>query len=183
MTQPKEREMSKRYTCDLLLLALVYSIIPTISIAQENSSVTAQMSSLKAIVDRLKRDAVQMEAYTRSNSTSWQTHGAALTKMGNDVNELQENMRGLQAHRPNASPSQQDAIDRVAGLTNDLATNMNAAIAQLSKSKSQPTAPPYPEYIKTNTRIVNDLAAEINGAIDYSQAKAAEDAAQKQLPQ
>ena len=103
--------------------------------------------------------------------------------MGNDVNELQENMRGLQAHRPNASPWQQDAIDRVSGLTNDLATNMNAAIAQLNKSKSQPTAPPYPEYIKANTRIVNDLAAEIDGAIDYGQAKAAMDAAQKQLPQ
>jgi len=84
------------------------------------------MNSVKAIVDRLKRDAVQMEAYTRSSSTSWQTHGATLSKMGNDVNELQENMRGLQAHRPNASPWQQDAIDRVAGLTNDLATNMNA---------------------------------------------------------
>jgi hypothetical protein len=162
---------------------LVCTVIPTVSIAQDNSSVTAQMNSVKAIVDKIKRDAVQMEAYTRSNSTSWQTHGAALTKMGNDVNELQENMRGLQAHRANASPWQQDAIDRVSGLTNDLATNMNAAIAQLNKSKSQPTAPPYPEYIKANTRIVNDLAAEVDGAIDYGQAKAAMDAAQKQLPQ
>jgi len=166
-----------------LWVSLVYSTIPSMSIAQDNSSVTAQMNSVKAIADRLKRDAVQMEAYTRSNGTSWQTHGAALTKMGNDVNELQENMRGLQAHRPNASPWQQDAIDRVAGLTNDLATNMNAAISQLNKSKSQPTAPPYPEYIKANTRIVNDLAAEIDGAIDYGQAKASMDALQKKLPQ
>jgi len=173
---------TKHVVCSLLV-SLVFSIVPRISIAQDNSSVTAQMNSLKAIVDRIKRDALQLESYTRPGGPGWQTHGATLTKMGNDVNELQENMRGLQAHRPNASPWQQDAIDRVSGLTNDLATNMNAAIAQLNKSKSQPTASPYPEYVKANTRIVNDLAAEIDGAIDYGQARAAEDAAQKQLPQ
>jgi len=175
--------MRKALTFCGLLVSLVYSAIPSISIAQDNSSVTAQMNSLKVIVDRLKRDAVQMEAYTRTNNTSWQTHGATLTKMGNDVNELQENMRGLQAHRPNASPWQQDAIDRVAGLTNDLATSMNATITQLNKSKNQPTAPPYPDYIKANSRMVNDLAAEIDGAIDSGQAKASMDALQKQLPQ
>jgi hypothetical protein len=173
---------NRQVVCGLLAL-LVFSIVPHRSIAQDNSSVTAQMESLKTIVDRIKRDAQQLESYCRPGGPSWQTHGATLTKMGNDVNELQENMRGLQAHRPNASPWQQDAIDRVTGLTNDLATNMNAAIAQLNKSKSQPTAPPYPEYVKANTRIVNDLAAEIDGAIDYGQAKAAMDAAQKQLPQ
>ena len=175
--------MRKRLMICGLLASLVCLAIPSVSIAQDNSSVTMQLNSVKAIVDRLKKDCVQMEAYTRSNNTSWQTHGAALTKMGNDVNELQENMRGLQAHRPNASPWQQDAIDRIAGLTNDLATSMNATIAQLNKSKNQPTAPPYPDYVKANTRLVNDLAAEIDGAIDSGQAKAAMDAAQKQLPQ
>jgi len=175
--------MRKRHVACGLLLSLVYSVTPSICIAQDNSSVTAQMNSIRAIVARIKRDAVQMEGYTRSNNNSWQTHSATLSRMGNDVNELQENMRGLQSHRANASSWQQDAIDRVAGLINDLATNMNAAIAQLKKSQSQPNAPPYPEYIKANTRIVNDLAAEIDGTIDYGQAKASLDALQKRLPQ
>ena len=171
-----------RVVCGLLV-SLVYATIPGLSIAQDNSSVTVQMNSVKVIVDRLKQDAAQMESYARQNGLNWQTHGAALSKMSNDVNELQENMRGLQAHRANASPWQQDAIDRVAGLTNDLATNMNAAIDQLNKSKLRPTAPPYPEYLKANSRIVSDLAAEIDGTIDYGQAKASKDALQKQLPQ
>jgi len=162
---------------------LVSVIIQSVSVARDNSSVTVQMNSVKVIVDRLKKDAEQMLSYSRQNGLSWETHGATLSKMSNDVNELQENMHGLQAHRANASPWQQDAIDRVAGLTNDLATNMNATIGQLNKSKSRPTAPPYPDYSKANSRIVSDLADEIDGTIDYNQAKASKDALQKQLPQ
>ena len=173
---------TKHVVCGLLV-SFVYAAIPSLSTAQDNSSVTVQMNSVKAIVDRLKQDATQMESYGRFNGLNWQTHGATLSKMAKDVNELQENMRGLQAHRANASPWQQDAIDRVSGLTNDLANNMNATIDQLNKSKARPTQPPYPELLKTNSRIVSDLAAEIDGTIDYGQAKASKDALEKQLPQ
>ena len=64
--------MSKRHVvCCLLVVSLGYSIVPSISIAQDNSSsVTVQMNKVKTIADRLKQDAVQMEAYTRSNNTT-----------------------------------------------------------------------------------------------------------------
>jgi hypothetical protein len=78
----------------------------------------------------------------------------------------------LQSHRTVASPWQQDAIDRTTGLANDLATNMNTAIDRLNKSKSRPTAPPYPEYLKANTQIASDLASEIDATIDFAQNKA-----------
>jgi len=90
-------------------------------------------------------------------------------------------MRGLQSHRTVASPWQQDAIDRITALANALATNMNAAIAQLSKSQSRPTAPPYPEYLKANARIANDLTDAINDTIDYGQTKAKMDSLAKQF--
>jgi hypothetical protein len=90
-------------------------------------------------------------------------------------------MRGLQSHRTTASTWQQDAIDRITGLANDLATNMNAAIDRLNKSKSRPSTPPYPAYIKANTRIVTDLANEIDSAIDYGQDKAAAEGLGQQI--
>jgi hypothetical protein len=90
-------------------------------------------------------------------------------------------MRGLQSHRTVASPWQQDAIDRISGFANDLATNMNAAIDRLNKSKSRPTAPPYPEYLKANTQIASDPANEIDATIDYAQNKAKEDTLGQQL--
>jgi hypothetical protein len=90
-------------------------------------------------------------------------------------------MRGLQSHRTVASPWQQEAIDRITGLANDLATNMNATIDRLNKSKSRPTAPLYLEYLKANSRIASDLANEIDETIDYAQNKAKEESLGQQL--
>ena len=104
-----------------------------------------------------------------------------LNRIKEDVNKLQENMRGLQSHRTVASAWQQDAIDRVTSIANDLATNMNSAMDHLNKNKSRPTKAPYPEYLKANTRIAGDLGDEINAIIDYGQAKAKADELAKQL--
>jgi hypothetical protein len=167
----------------VLLLCIVCVLIPSISYAQatsDNPSVTAQLNDAKTIVAKIKKDAMQMETYTRTGGPSWKTHASALEKIKADVNELQQNMRGLQSHRTVASPWQQDAIDRITALANDLATNMNAAIDRLNKSKN-PTTPPYPEYLKANTRIATDLADEIDATIDYAQNKAKLDSLGQQL--
>jgi hypothetical protein len=169
--------------CGLLVL-LVYALLPGMCRAQDsqdNASVAAQLDAAKPILAKIKKDAADMESYTRTSGLSWQTHSTTLEKIKADVNQLQENMRGLQSHRTVASPWQQDAIDRITALANDLATNMNAAIAQLSKSKSRPTAPPYPEYLKANARIANDLTDAIDDIIDYGQTKAKMDSLAKQF--
>jgi hypothetical protein len=163
---------SRRIICPVLLL-LLCSLLPGNASAQasDDPSVTAQLTSTKPIVAKIKKDAAQMQSFGFKSGLNWQTHQEVLDRIKADVNELQQSMRGLQSHRSAASPRQQDAIDRITGLANDLATNMNATIDRLNKSKSRPTAPPYPEYLKANTRIANDLADEINNAIDYAQAK------------
>lgn len=167
-----------------LILGLVCVVLSGTVYAQatsDNPSVTAQLNDAKTIVAKIKKDATQMQSYTQTTGLSWQTHSTALEKIKADVNELQQNMRGLQSHRTVASPWQQDAIDRITSMTNDLATNMNATIDRLNKSKSRPTAPPYPEYLKANTRIVTDLADEIDATIDYGQNKAKLDQLGQQL--
>jgi len=174
---------ARRVVCGLSLL-LVSTLLPAASHAQDaqdNASVTAQLNAAKPFLAKIKKDAADMESYTRTSGLSWQTHSTTLEKIKADVNQLQENMRGLQSHRTVASPWQQDAIDRITALANDLATNMNAAIAQLSKSKSRPTAPPYPDYLKANARIANDLGDEIDDVIDYGQTKAKMDGLAKQF--
>jgi chromosome segregation ATPase len=167
-----------------LALGLVCAVVPTTVHAQatsDNPSVTGQLNDAKTIVAKIKKDATQMQSYAQSTGLSWQTHSAALEKIKADVNQLQQNMRGLQSHRTIASAWQQEAIDRITTLANDLATNMNATIDRLNKSKSRPTAPPYPEYLKANTRIVTDLGDEIEATIDYGQNKAKLDQLGQQL--
>jgi hypothetical protein len=175
--------MNARKVLYSLVVLLACVVIPTGLFAQatdDNPSVTGQLNDAKTIVAKIKRDAVQMETYSRAGGPSWKTHVSALEKIKTDVNGLQQNMRGLQSHRTIASPWQQDAIDRITGLANDLATNMNAAIDRLNKSKN-PTTPPYPDYLKANTRIATDLADEIDATIDYGQNKAKADSLGKQL--
>ena len=158
--------------------------IPSTSYAQsasDNPSVTGQLNDAKTIAAKIKKDAVQMQSFGFKSSLNWKTHQDVLDKIKADVNMLQQNMRGLQSHRTVASPWQQDTIDRITGLANDLATNMNATIDRLNKSKDRPTAPPYPEYLKANVQIASDLSDEINAAIDYAQNKAKLDSLGQQL--
>jgi hypothetical protein len=169
-----------------LIAWFLCALVPSTSFAQDgkdNPSVTAQLNDAKPLVAQIKRDAAKMQSYAQNTGLSWQTHSATLETIKADVNKLQENTRGLQSHRTVASAWQQDAIDRVTSLANDLATNMNNAIAKLNKSKSRPTAAPYPEYLKLNAQIANDLGDEIDATIDYGQARAREGALEAQLPQ
>jgi hypothetical protein len=172
---------SKIVLCGILWLAS--SAVPASLFAQtaDNPSVTAQLNAAKPLVAKIKKDAVEMQSFSAASGPSWETHAKSLDRIKGDVNKLQENMRGLQSHRTTASAWQQDAIDRVTALANDLATNMNSAIDHLNKSKSRPTAAPYADYLKANTRIANDLGDEINATIDYGQAKATADSLGKQL--
>lgn len=169
-----------------LLLSLGWAGVPGGSGAQQandNPSVTAQLNDAKVIVARIKKDASDMESYSRENGLSWQTHAQKLETIKADVNKLQDNMRGLQSHRTVASAWQQEAIDRITGLGNDLATNMNDTIDHLSKNKARPTADPYPAYLKANRQIASDLADEINGTIDYGETRARKRALETQFPQ
>lgn len=167
-----------------LVLCLTCTLIPNVSFAQaasDNPSVTAQLNQARTIVAKIKKDAGTLQSFARGK-LDWQSHSVVSQQIKADVNKLQENMRGLQSHRTEASPWQQDTIDRITGLANDLATNMNNAINQLNKSKSTPTAPPYPEYLDANYQIVSDLQAAINSTIDFEQTKGKMDALQAQLP-
>jgi hypothetical protein len=166
------------------VLWLGFAALPTGVHAQattDNPSVTAQLNAAKPIVAKIKKDAAELQSFSAASGPGWDSHAAVLTRIKEDVNKLQENMRGLQSHRTVASPWQQDAIDRVTSLANDLATNMNSAMDHLNKSKSRPIKAPYPEYLKANSRIANDLGDEIDAIVDYGQAKAKADEIAKQL--
>ena len=171
----------KTMSCCLFLVILA-ALSWNVTLAQtteDNANVTALFARAKASLAKIKTDAREMEAY--SEGLSWQSHAAKLTKIKDDVNELSGQIEGMKTQRRMASAWQQDAIDRISPLMADLVANMNATIDQLNKSKRRPNAPPYPEYLKANTRIATDLSNEINDAVDYAQAKATKERLSKEL--
>jgi len=176
--------MNVRKVLCCLLLSLSCVVVSRTSYAQasnDNPSVTSQLIDAKAIAAKIKKDAVQMESFTRVSGPVWGTHAATLEKIKDDINALQKNILSLQSQRAAASAWQQDAIDRITGLANDLATNMNRAIDRLNKSRERPTVGSYPEYLTANARIASDLVDEIDAAIDYAQTKAKLDSLGQQL--
>src|SRR6201981_3476688 len=163
---------------------VVSAVLPAGAHAQgtsDNPSVTAQLNAAKPIIAKIKKDAAELQSFSAASGPGWESHAAVLNRIKEDVNKLQENMRGLQSHRTTASAWQQDAIDRVTSLANDLARNMNSAMDHLNKNKTRPTSSPYPEYLKANTQITNNLAEEIDGIIDYGENKTKMDELEKKL--
>ena len=167
--------------CGMLWLGAMTPITVDAQAASDNPSVTAQLDAVKPLVAKIKKDATTMQSFGVATGPSWTTHAAVLTTMKDDVNKLQESTRGLQSHRTVSSAWQQDAIDRISALANDLATNMNAAIDHLNKSKTRPTSAPYVDYLKENTRLATALGNEIDAVIDAGEAKAKEEALSKKL--
>lgn len=164
--------ISKMMIC-CFSLALFVAVLPGTALAQaaeDNANVTGLINRAKTELVKIKKDAADMEAFTRSD-LSWRTHADKLTRMKADVNELSSSVEGMKSQRRVASAWQQNAIDRISPLMSDLVMNMNTVIDQLGKSKNRPNAAPYPEYLKTNTRIATDLSNEIIDALDYAQAK------------
>ena len=94
---------------------------------------------MEPLIAKIKKDAAELQSFSLASGPGGESHAAVLNRIKEDVNKLQENMRGLQSHRTVASAWQQDAIDRVTSIANDLATNMNSAMDHLNKSKSRPT--------------------------------------------
>ncbi|MFZ2076991.1 MAG: hypothetical protein WAV38_10175, partial [Xanthobacteraceae bacterium] len=64
-----------------LLLSFVSVLLPAVSRAQDNASVTVQSNAAKPILAKIKKDAADMESYSRTSRLSWQTHATTLEKI------------------------------------------------------------------------------------------------------
>jgi Tfp pilus assembly protein FimT len=174
---------TKVVICCLFLAALVAvtsSATPG-QTTEDNATVNGLFETAKKELVKIKSDAHEMEAYTRSTHLSWQTHAAKLHQMKEDVNELSSSIEGMKSQRRTASQWQQNAIDTISPLMADLVANMNAAINTLNETKQRPTSQPYKDYLQANVRIVTDLSDEINDALDYAKSKATMERLQEQL--
>jgi hypothetical protein len=139
--RPAGERPGSQVTLFLWLVCVLIASSSNAQAADDNPGVTAQLNDAQTIVAKIKTDAAKMQSYARTTGLSCQTHIASLERIKADVNDLQPNMRHA-IDRAVASPWQQEAIDRITGLANDLATNMNPTIHRLNKSKFRPSPPP-----------------------------------------
>ena len=80
---------------------------------QDNKEVSKLLEDIKAQAGDLQRDSEELESFTRSN-TSWESHAEELDLIKDRINTIGKTIGKLQELRGNASPWQQEAIDRLA---------------------------------------------------------------------
>ncbi len=168
---------------NLIRLALLALLLPAGWLVAQNPdspAVSQLLASVKNHATLADDDASTLESYTRSN-LRWSTHGAQLNKMKDHVNNLIRDANRLSSMRNEASPWQQEAIDRVSALLPEMASYLTETINHFNDKMTRITLQPYREMVLANQKIIHDAREIIADIVDYDKAKARADALEKQL--
>ena len=151
--------------------ALLPPTLRSITRKPPNAEVASQFDAAKTEASELARDADDMTALVR-NDTNWQSHADILNRIANHVNNIGKILEKLQSERDEASPWQQQAIDRMAPLLKDIAANTTAAIEHLNKNQIRPVSGDYKDYLEQNADTAHELADMISAFDKYGRTRA-----------
>ena len=131
-----------------------------------NAEVAAQLDAASAEAAELARNADEMTSLLH-NDVSWESHAEMLNRIKDNVNNMGKIVAKLQEEREEASPWQQQAIDRMVPMLKEIAANTTAAIEHLNQNHERPTTPDYVEYLQQNADTAHELADMISAADQY----------------
>src|SRR5712671_3896647 len=121
-----------------LLLAVLFSAhlqTKAAGLPEDNNEVTQLLEDIKVQAADLQRDSDELESFSRSN-VSWESHAAELEAMKERINKIGQTIQKLQNIRGNASPWQQEAIDRIIPVAQKLASNTTGRLNISTKAQS-----------------------------------------------
>jgi hypothetical protein len=154
------------YWCSALLnVGALFALL-----AAGTSAVAADVSSLfeeaRTTAAQLRRDAMTMETYTRSN-VSWRSHSAQISQIKDHINRAGEILSQLQSARAEAQPWHQDTIDRITPVLKQLASDTEAIINHLNENPNRLRDPGYMQYLKSNAQSASELSGAVGNVVDY----------------
>lgn len=161
----------------LLIVTLIGStalLPPTLwSVARNpaNAEVATQLDAANTEAAELARDADEMTALLH-NDVSWESHAAMLNRIKDHVNNTGKIVAKLEEERQEASPWQQQAIDRMVPMLKEIAANTTAAIEHLNQNHVRPTTPDYVDYLQQNADTSRELADLISAVDQYGRERA-----------
>lgn len=135
-----------------------------------SADVSKLFQDAKMSAAQLRRDANQMEAYSKSR-LSWESHAHQINQIKEHINKTGKIVADLHEARDGAAAWQQDAIDRITPLLQEMASNTESIINHLN-DRQQTWHPEYQEYLKSNAELAADLSKLIGDYVDYDSAKA-----------
>jgi septal ring factor EnvC (AmiA/AmiB activator) len=164
----------------LLAAALVFGRLETSAAAEDSQQVSQLLEDIKTQAADLQRDSEELESFTHSNM-SWESHADELSRIRDRINTIGHTIEKLKKMRNNASPWQQEAIDRIIPVAEQVASNTTAAIQDLNKDPLHLQDIQYQEYLKSNSEAASQLAGMVRDFVDYGKAKKTLDILERRL--
>ena len=164
-------------------LAILALLLPAGFLAAQNpdsAAVSKLLEEVKTHAAIADDDAHTLAAYTLSR-LGWQSHSTQLNRIKTHVNALIRDSNQLTNMRDEASPWQQDAIDRISSLLPEMASHLTATINHFNDNPEHTSLKPYRDLAVTNQTIIHKAPEIISDYVDYGEAKAKVDELEKQL--
>jgi hypothetical protein len=166
--------MRTRCLLTVSILAFTSALLPpalwSITRKPPNAEVAAELDAAKTEAAELARDADDMTELIRSD-VNWQSHAEALNRFKEHVNNMGKIAAKLQQERDEASPWQQQAIDRMIPMLKEIAANTTAAINHLNANHSRPVSGNYKNYLEQNASTSHELANMISSFEQYDRTR------------
>lgn len=100
-----------------------------------------------------------------------ETHGVELNRMTEHINELGKLEARMREVRESGSPWQQNAVDQIGPLLQQLADNMEGAIANYNEDRHMKPMGKLADFLQANAELATRLRALIKDAVQYRRSK------------
>jgi hypothetical protein len=147
---------------------------------QDSGQISELLSEARGHAIAAENEAATLDAYTRSR-LNWRSHGTQLEVMKKHVNELGKIAGEMNDLKAEGSPWQQDAIQQVAPLLEEMASNLTKAIEHLNANQSQVHMQTFRDYARTNYELAKRTADLIRDYVDYDEARSAAESLEQKL--
>jgi hypothetical protein len=137
----------------------------------DSEGVSKLLLQAKAEAIELKKDAEQMETFTRSR-LSWQGFSSKINEIRDHVNQTGKLVGELNQARETGSSWQQEAIDHITPALKELAANTGSTIQYLNDNRNPAHHEELENYCRVNYELAKELAALVTDFIDYGETKA-----------
>jgi hypothetical protein len=179
------RKLVSRVTLGLFLGALAFAASTAFGAqtSKDSKEVSAILEEVKSEAIQLSHDADELKSFTHSTLT-WHSHVVKIEEIKRHVNNAGKSLSELDSARAEASPWQQQAIDRINPLLRELASNVTTTIEHLNQKPNLLQTSPYVDYVAANYDLASNLAELVSDYVEYgkSKAKSAELAERLEVP-
>jgi hypothetical protein len=147
-----------------LLLVAVLGLSPAVRAAGPGASkeISGLLSDAQRTAYQVSRAAAEMEQY-RLSRLGWETHTLKLTEIKELVNTTVRTVAKLNERRGEASPQQQQEIERITRALGPVVTNMEVTLAHLRENQRDiencvRSDPHYKNLLKSTSELADKLA-------------------------